>query len=103
MNEAIDQIRSLLRQADEALSRQVEYSRTPKQRDDDFAEALRAHRHAVSILDTLQSQSQVDEAFVAALAPLHIEVADLEILISEIRFGESEWTQRLPRLRATGA
>jgi hypothetical protein len=102
MNEALDQIRSLLRQADEALTRQVQSSRTPKQRDDDFDEALRAHRRAVAVLDTL-SQSPVDEVFVAALAPLQVEVADMEILISEIRFDESERTERLPRLRHVGS
>jgi hypothetical protein len=32
-----------------------------------------------------------------------VELADLEILMSEIRFDESELTQRLPRLRAAGA
>jgi hypothetical protein len=47
----------------------------------------------------LQTQTTVDEAFVSALAPLQIEVADLEILISEIRFDETERTERLPRLR----
>lgn len=102
MNQAIDQVRSLLRQADEALSRQADATRTPKQRDDDFAEAQRAHRQAAAILETLQSQSRIDESFVAALAPLHVEAADLEILISEIRFDENELTLRLPRLRAAG-
>lgn len=74
-------------------------NRTPKQRDEDFDEALRVHRQAVAILDTLQSQSPIDEVFVGALAPLQVEIADLEILISEIRFDESERTERLPRLR----
>lgn len=96
MNEALEQVRSLLRTADEALSRQAEWTRTPKQRDQDFDEALRTHRQAVAILDTLQSQWTADESFVAALAPLQVEAADLEILISEIRFDE---TERLPRLR----
>jgi hypothetical protein len=99
MNEALEQIRCLLRRADDALARQVQMNRTPKQRDDDFDEALRAHRQAVAVLDTLQSQAPVDEVFVAALAPLQVEVADLEILISEIRFDENERTERLPRLR----
>jgi hypothetical protein len=99
MNEAVEQIRSLLRTADEALTRQVQPERTPRQRDEDFDEALRAHRRAVTILDMLQTQTTVDEAFVTALAPLQIEVADLEILISEIRFDETERTERLPRLR----
>ncbi len=102
MNEAIERIRSFLRQADEALSRQCQMTRTPKQRDADFDEALRAHRQAVAILETLQSQSPVDDDFVAALAPLQVEAADLEILISEIRFDESERTERLPRLRHVG-
>jgi hypothetical protein len=98
-NEALEQIRSLLRTADEALSRQGQTTRTPKQRDEDLEQALRAHRQAVAALDTLRSQSTVDESFVAALAPLQVEVADLEILISEIRFDETERTERLPRLR----
>ena len=98
MNEAIEQIRLLLRHADEALTRQAQTTRTPKQRDDDFDEALRAHRTAVAILESLQSQ-HVDEKLVAELAPLQVEVADMEILISEIRFDESERTERLPRLR----
>ncbi|HEY1585304.1 MAG TPA: hypothetical protein VGH63_06415 [Polyangia bacterium] len=102
MDSALDQIRSFLRQADEALSRQAQMSRTPKQRDIDFDEALRAHRQAVAILDTLQSQSPIDHTFVTALAPLQIEVADMEILIAEIRFDESEQTERLPRLRHVG-
>lgn len=99
MNEALDQIRSLLQQADEALSRQCEMNRTPKQRDEDLDEALRSHRQAVAILDTLQSQSPIDDVFVAALAPLQVEVVDMEILISEIRFDERERTERMPRLR----
>lgn len=99
MNEAIEQIRSLLEKAEEALSRQMQTTRTPKQRDEDFDEALRAHRQAVAVLKTLQSQPDVDEKFVAAIAPLQVEVADMEILISEIRFDESERTERLPRLR----
>jgi hypothetical protein len=102
MDGALDQIRSLLRQADEALSRQAQTSRKPKQRDVDFDEALRAHRRAVAILGTLQSQSAVDHTFVTALAPLQIEVADMEILIAEIRFDENEQTERLPRLRHVG-
>jgi hypothetical protein len=96
MNEAIDQVRSLLRQADEALARQLHPARTPKERDDDLAEAQRAHRHAAAILDTLRAQASADDGLVAALASLHMEAADLEILISEIRFDENE---RLPRLR----
>jgi len=102
MNEAIEQIRSLLRKADDALSRQAQRTRTPKQRDDDFDEALQAHRHAVAILNTLQTQRQVDEQLVAAIAPLQVEVADLDILLAEIRFDESERTERLPRLRHAG-
>ncbi len=97
MHEALEQIRALLEKADEALSRQAQPTRTPKQRDDDFDEALRAHRQAVALLNGLQSQPQVDEEFVAAIAPLQVEVADMEILISEIRFDESERTERLPR------
>jgi hypothetical protein len=54
MNAALEQIRSLLRQADEALSRQNQEMRTPKERELDFDEALRAHRRAVAVLDTLQ-------------------------------------------------
>jgi hypothetical protein len=99
MNAALEQIRSLLRRADEALSRQNQTMRTPKEREVDFDEALRAHRQAVAILDTLQTQSPVDDEFVAELAPLQVEVADMEILISEIRFDETERTERLPRLR----
>jgi hypothetical protein len=99
MNEALEQIRSLLEKADEALSRQAQRTRTPKQRDEDFDEALRAHRRAVAILTLLQSQSPVDDDFVAAIAPLQVEAADMEILISEIRFDENERTERLPRLR----
>ena len=99
MNEALEQIRALLRDADDALSRQVQPARTPKQRDDDFDAALRAHRQAVAILNTLQVRPNVDEEFVAAMAPLQVEVADLEILIAEIRFDESERTERLPRMR----
>lgn len=102
MNAALEQIRSLLRQADEALSRQNQIMRTPKERELDFDEALRAHRQAVAILDTLQSQSLADDDFVAALAPLQVEVANMEILISEIRFDETERTERLPRLRHAG-
>lgn len=99
MTEALEKIRSLLRQADEALSRQLQMNRTPRQRDADFDEALRAHRHAVALVDTLQSQAPIDEHLVSALAPLQVEVADMEILISEIRFDERERTERLPRLR----
>jgi len=99
MTEALDRIRSFLQQADDALSRQMQANRTPKQRDDDFDEALRAHRHAVAILDTVQAQSAIDDTVVAELAPLQVEVADMEILISEIRFDENERTERLPRLR----
>jgi len=99
MKEALEQIRSLVRQADEALSRQSQTTRTPKLRDLDFDEALRCHRQAVAILDTLQSQPQLDDGVVAELAPLHVEVADMGILIAEIRFDESERTERLPRLR----
>jgi len=36
---------------------------------------------------------------VSALAPLQLDVADQEILISEIRFDEEELSYRLPRLR----
>jgi hypothetical protein len=101
MNEALEQIRSLLGKADEALSRQAQRTRTPKQRDEDFDEALRAHRQAVAMLSLVQSQSHspVDDDLVAAIAPLQIEAADMEILISEIRFDENERTERLPRLR----
>jgi hypothetical protein len=102
MNEALEQIRSLVRKADEALARQAQPTRTPRQRDADFDEALRAHRQAVAILDTLQAQPSLDDEMVAAIAPLQIEVADLDILISEIRFDESERTERLPRLRHLG-
>jgi hypothetical protein len=99
MHEAIEQIRALLQKADDALSRQAQSTRTPKQRDEDFDEALRAHRQAVAILNTLQAQQLVDDEFVAAIAPLQVEVADMEILISEIRFDETERNERLPRLR----
>ena len=99
MNEAIEQIRALLTKADHALSRQTQPQRTPKERDDDFDEALHAHRQAVAILNTLQTQPHIDDEFVAAIAPLQVEVADMEILISEIRFDEAERTERLPRLR----
>jgi hypothetical protein len=102
MHEAIEQIRALLHKADDALSRQAQTTRTPKQRDEDFDEALRAHRQAVAILNTLQAQPLVDDEFVAAIAPLQVEVADMEILISEIRFDEAERTERLPRLRHVG-
>ncbi|HEY2745026.1 MAG TPA: hypothetical protein VGL86_10405 [Polyangia bacterium] len=98
----LDQIRSLLQRADDSLSRQAQMNRTPKQRDDDFDDALRAHRQAVAILDSLRSQPLVDDELVAAIAPLQVEVADLEILISEIRFDECERTERLPRLRHVG-
>jgi hypothetical protein len=99
MDEAIEQLHSLLRQADVALSRQAQSTRTPKERDDDFAEAQRAHRHAVAIIDALRSR-EIDEAMVSALAPLQIEVADLSILLSEIRFDEAELAYRIPRLRS---
>jgi DNA transposition AAA+ family ATPase len=99
MNEALEQIRSLLEKADEALSRQGQRSRTAKQRDEDFDQALRAHRQAVAMLSLLQAQPHVDDAFVAAVAPLQVEATDLEIMISEIRFDENERTERLPRLR----
>ncbi len=99
MNEAIEQIRSLLEKAEQALSRQMQMTRTAKQRDEDFDEALRAHRQAVAILNTQQSRPDVDEKFVEAIAPLQVEVADMEILISEIRFDENDRTERLPRLR----
>jgi hypothetical protein len=99
MNEALQQIRSLLEKADEALSRQAQRRRTPKQRDEDFDEALRAHRQAAAILSLLQAQPHIDDDFVTAVAPLQVEVADMEILISEIRFDENERTERLPRLR----
>jgi len=102
MNEAIEQIRSLLTKADQALNRQADRTRTPRQRDDDFDEALRAHRQAAAILGTLHGKPEIEESFVAALAPLQVEVADLEILISEIRFDEVERTERLPRLRHAG-
>jgi hypothetical protein len=102
MNEAIEQIRSLLTKADQALTRQADTTRTARQRDDDFDEALRAHRQAAAILGTLHAKPDVDEAFVAALAPLQVEAGDLEILISEIRFDEAERTERLPRLRHIG-
>ena len=88
-----------MRRADAALSRQAEPARTPKQQDEDFAEAQRAHRDAVGILEALQSSVPIDDAFVSALAPLQVELSDLEILISEIRFDENELTFRLPRLR----
>jgi hypothetical protein len=99
MNEALEQIRDLIRQADDALTRQAESRRTPRQRDDDFDEALRAHRRAAAILEVLRSQSIADQTFVSALAPLQLDVADQEILISEIRFDEEELSYRLPRLR----
>jgi len=99
MNEALAQIRTLLRRADDALTRQAQMSRTPRQRDDDFDEALRAHRQAVGIWDTLHAEAPVDESVVAELAPIQVEIADLEILIAEIRFDENERTERLPRLR----
>jgi hypothetical protein len=99
MNEAVEQIRALLEKADDALSRQTQPARTPKQRDDDFDEAVRSHRQAVAILNTLQSQTQIDDEVVAAIAPIQVEVADMEILISEIRFDERERTERLPRVR----
>jgi hypothetical protein len=99
MNDALDQIRSFLRQADDALARHAQADRPPRQRDADFDEALHAHRRAATLLDTLQSQARVDEAFVTALAPLQLEAADMEILISEIRFDENERMERLPRLR----
>ena len=99
VNETLEQIRSLLRKADDALSRQAQSSRTPKQRDNDFDEALRAHRQAVSILDMLRMQPIVDEELATAIAPLQVDVADMEILISEIRFDENERAERLPRLR----
>jgi hypothetical protein len=99
MNELLEQIRSLVHEADEALVRQAQSTRTPKQRAEDFDEALRAHRRAVAIFETLQAKSNPTEELVAALAPLHIELADLDILISEIRFDETERTERLPRVR----
>ena len=101
MTEALAEIRSLLRVADEALSRQTQPTRTPKQWDDDLDEALRAQRQAVAMLTTLQAHP-VDDALVEALAPLQVEAADLEILISEIRFDEADRTERLPRLRHAG-
>lgn len=101
MNEALEQIRSLLEKADAALSRQGQARRTARQRDDDFDEALRAHRQAGSMLSFLQSQPHVEERFAAAMAALQLEAADLDVLISEIRFDESERerTEHLPRLR----
>jgi hypothetical protein len=102
MDQAIEQVRALLRQADEALSRQAQSSRTAKQRDADFAEAQTAHRQAVAVIDALQRRSEVDEALVIALAPLQVEVADLDILISEIRFDEAELSYQHPRLRTLG-
>ena len=103
MDEALEQARLLLRRADEALARQAEPARTPKQQDEDFAEAQRAHREAIAVLDGLQTRVPIDDAFVAALAPLQIEISDLAILMSEIRFDESELTFRLPRLRHADA
>jgi len=103
MNQAIEEIRSLLRQADEVLALRDEPTRTPKQRDDDLAAAQRAHRRAIALLETLQADAQIDEAFVAELAPLQVEVADLEILIAEIRFDDGESTLRIPRLRGADA
>ena len=102
MNEALEQIRSLLEKADEALSRQVERTRTARQREEDLDQALRAHRQAVAMLSVLQSQPHADEELVAAVAPLQVEATDMEILISEIRFDENERNERLPRLRHAG-
>jgi hypothetical protein len=99
VTELLEEIRALLRQADAALSRQLLSGRTPRQRDEDFDEALRAHRHAVAILEVVHQQPTIAEALVTELAPIQVEIADMEILISEIRFDESERTERLPRLR----
>ena len=96
MEEAIDQVQLLLQKADQALTRQAQLTRTPRERDEDFAEAQRAHRQAVAIMEALRRHT-IDEAMVVALAPLQIEVADLEILLSEIRFDEAELTYRHPR------
>ncbi|HXU68553.1 MAG TPA: hypothetical protein VN947_04450 [Polyangia bacterium] len=99
MTDAIEQIRSLLKCADEALSRQGQTNRTSTQRDEDFDQALGAHRRAAAILNRLQRQPEVDDRLVEAIAPLQVEAADLELVLSEIRFGEAERTERLPRLR----
>jgi len=96
MNESLEQVRAALRESSEALARRDSPRRTPKQRDDDLEEAWRAHRHAASILDTLQSEARSDHALVEAIAPLQYDVTDLGILLSEIRFNEP--SERLPRL-----
>jgi hypothetical protein len=101
MIESIEQIRSLLKCADEALSRQAQADRTPTQRDEDFDEALGAHRRAAAILSTLQGQPEVDDRLVEAIAPLQVEAADLELVLSEIRLGDADRTERLPRIRDT--
>jgi hypothetical protein len=97
MDEALQQIRASLRSASEALSRYQQIARSPKERDHDLDEARRAHRHAVSILETLQSRAREDHGLVEALAPLQVEIADLDVLLAEIRF-DDEHTERLPRL-----
>ncbi|MDB4967834.1 MAG: hypothetical protein JWN44_3523 [Myxococcales bacterium] len=102
-SQELERARSLLRQADEALTRQGQQSRSLKERDADFVEAQRAHREAVAVIEQLRDRSEVDEALVAALAPLQVEIADLEILMSEIRFDEAELSYRYPRLRSVGA
>ena len=98
MHEALDQIRTALRVAGEAIARHDELARTPKQRADDLAEARNAHRHAVGILAALHSQARHDHALVEAIAPLQLELADLEVLLTEIRFDEREATERMPRV-----
>ena len=103
MNRAIEEIRALLVLADEALMRRDQATRTPKQRDDDLAIAQRAHKRSLALVEMLRSNAQLDEVFVAALAPLQIEVADLEILIAEIRFDEGESTMRIPRVHGIDA
>lgn len=100
MDRTIEQVRSLLQKADDALSRHASPSRTPRERDEDFDQALRAHRQAVLMLETLSdARVPVDAALVESIAPLQVEAADLEIILSEIRFDEHDRTERLPRVR----
>jgi hypothetical protein len=90
MELAINIVRTLLAQADEALSRQSQVTRTPKQREADLSEARRAHSEATAMLEMMRRRGGIDASTAQTVGELENEVGDLGILISEIRFDEAE-------------
>jgi hypothetical protein len=100
MIEDLERARSWLRVAEAALTRRMQRTRSARERDDDFDEAVTAHRQAAGILEALQDERQPDAQLVSAMAPLHVETADLGILLSEIRVDEGERTEPIPRVWA---